>query len=489
MGKKWWYTRAIQAPLLLITLCLTLHVFAKSAASASSKKGKASPAARTPSAPSPKTAKPHHALQLTDEVAARKAKGLATAKTAHKSAAKASPKKDKRNVAAIVSPKSSKRTKFYAAAKSLALSSRRHGQRKAVASISKKVVPHISLEPTERLLREDDDQVAVPGSSFLFSPETAPFPAQLNDERLAYRINSAFVLPAEKFILAVGEAEEKNAYLLQAAFDVTQIGPNTWSWQAPRKAGVYPVKIFHPDWGATIVLNVFVMVPFSQLAGGYVNGYRIGNYPRTPFKQLPTYHPPRGFIEVTQENENVLISPHFRLRQFLCKQESEYPKYIVLDSRLLLVLETVLKKANETGYRCPTLEVMSGYRTPYYNRAIGNSTTYSRHVWGDAADIFIDANPRDGEMDDLNRDGVVDFRDTAVLYNIVNKMYEPRIQRFLTSGFMNEPRVQQLLADGFMNESRIQRFLTGGLARYRETRAHGPFVHVDVRGIYTRWGQ
>src|SRR5262249_42447969 len=152
--------------------------------------------------------------------------------------------------------------------------------------------------------------------------------------------------------------------------------------------------------------------------------------------------------------------------------ESEYPKYLVLDSRLLLVLESILQRANETGYHCPTLEVMSGYRTPYYNRAIGNLTTYSRHLWGDAADIFIDANPQDGEMDDLNRDGIVDFRDTKVLYNMVNTLYEPRAQRFLTSSFMNEPLIQRLLLGGFMNESRIQRFLTGGLARYRETSAH-----------------
>lgn len=459
MGKKWRNTYGLQMPLLLIILCFTQHVLAKPALSASSKKGKANTIAKMPSNSPQKTTSAHAITKPTKKPVA-KAHRKAVIHTPSESATSTSAKKNKRTIIAKTQQQSS----------------------------GKKAQPDVLLESAEHLPQEYD-QAAVLEAPFSFSPETAPFPAQLNDERLVYRINSAFVLPAEKFILAVGEAEEKNEYLLQAAFDVTQLGPNTWSWQAPRKAGVYPIKILHSDWGTTLVLNVFVMVPFSQLADGYVNGYRIGNYPRTPFKQLPIYHLPRGFIEVTQANENVLISPHFRLRQFLCKQESEYPKYIVLDSRLLLVLETVLKKANETGYRCPTLEVMSGYRTPYYNRAIGNSTTYSRHVWGDAADIFIDANPRDGEMDDLNRDGVIDFQDTAVLYNIVNKMYEPRIQRFLTSGFMNEPRLQQLLTGDFTNESRLQRFLTGGLARYRETRAHGPFVHVDVRGIYTRWGQ
>jgi Peptidase M15 len=468
MGKKWRYARGLQMPLLLVILCFTQHLLARPVLSASSKNGKASTVAKMPSNSPQET------------TSAR-----AITKPTKKSAAKAR----RKNVA----KSSSSRTVVHTSSKSATITSAKKNKGNIIAkaqqkSSRKKAQPDVLLEPAERDLQEYD-QAAVLEAPFSFSPETAPFPAQLNDERLAYRINSAFVLPAEKFILEVGEEGGENDYLLQSALDVTQIGPSTWLWQAPRKVGLYPVTILHPTWGATMVLNVFVMVPFFQLDGGYLNGYRVGNYPRVPFKQLPTYHPPRGFIEVTRANENVLVSPHFRLRQFLCKQESEYPKYLVLDSRLLLVLETILKKANETGYHCPTLEVMSGYRTPYYNRAIGNSTTYSRHIWGDAADIFVDANPRDGEMDDLNRDGVVDLQDTAALYNIVNKMYEPRIQRFLTSGFMNESRVQQLLTDGFMDESRLQQFLTGGLARYRETRAHGPFVHVDVRGIYTRWGR
>ena len=72
-------------------------------------------------------------------------------------------------------------------------------------------------------------------------------------------------------------------------------------------------------------------------------------------------------------------------------------------------------------------------------------------------------------MDDLNKDGVVDFRDAAVLYDMIDDLYQPRVQRLSTVSFAPD--------------------LTGGLARYRETGAHGPFVHVDVRGIYARWGQ
>ena len=340
--------------------------------------------------------------------------------------------------------------------------------------------------PTRQVLIEtnyDPADVHTP-----YTPETAPFPIQVNNEQLAYRMDSVFTLPGETLTLTVGRAEKRGDYSLSTTLHVTQLGPNTWSWKAPREAGVYPVTILPPNRGTTAQLNVFVMVPFPQLEGGYVNGYHIGTYPAEPLRQLMSYSLPRGFIEVTEANQNARVSPHFRLRQFVCKQESEFPKYIVLDPRLLAVLETVLKKVNERGQACPTLSIMSGYRTPFYNRAIGNATTYSRHLWGDAADIFIDAHPIDGEMDDLNRDGVVNLRDTEVLYDIVHDLYEPQVQRFLAGGFFNEPRLQQLLlANGVVEDQAVQRLMTGGLARYPENRAHGPFVHVDVRGVFTRW--
>jgi hypothetical protein len=132
---------------------------------------------------------------------------------------------------------------------------------------------------------------------------------------------------------------------------------------------------------------------------------------------------------------------------------------MVLQEKLLLKLELILEKVNEKGYRCNTFHIMSGYRTPYYNKAIGN-VKYSRHIYGGAADIFIDENPKDDMMDDLNQDGKIDYKDAAVLYLIIDGLYGKRFY------------------DPFM----------GGLARYKKNRNHGPFVHVDARGRRTRWG-
>jgi hypothetical protein len=205
-------------------------------------------------------------------------------------------------------------------------------------------------------------------------------------------------------------------------------------------------------------MNVFVMVPYERLEGEELHGYQIGCYPDPPRGGRPPSPRPRGFVQVTPDNEDVRVSPHFRLKQFLCKQAGEYPKYVILRERLLIKLERILRRVNEEGFDCGTFHIMSGYRTPHYNESIGN-VKYSRHLWGEAADFFIDENPKDGVMDDLNRDGRVDIRDAGVLYEVIDDMSRGS-------------------SDG--------RFL-GGLGKYGATAAHGPFVHTDVRGAKARW--
>lgn len=216
-----------------------------------------------------------------------------------------------------------------------------------------------------------------------------------------------------------------------------------WTWTAPRAPGHYPIDVVSGDGRDSLTIQAFVLVPYGRMRGEYLNGYRIGRYPARAV-------PPAGFIEVTRANENVMISPHFRLKQFVCKQSGGYPKYVVLNEALVRRLEELLALANTSGYRASTFHVMSGYRTPSYNRAIGNVAN-SRHTRGAAADIFIDED-HNGRMDDLNGDGVSNEGDADVLYR---------------------------LFDGPQQ--------VGGLGKYRATQAHGPFVHVDIRDRRARW--
>ncbi len=297
----------------------------------------------------------------------------------------------------------------------------------------------------------------VPGE---FSDGKLSFSVKVQGVTTAYRELAVSVMPEATMSLEVSATPAAGSYEATSSGGTLRlIKPGKWEWRAPAAPALYSLTIRAADSGEAMRLNAFVLVPRSRVKDGRLNGYRIDSYPAIPLKGLEIYKPPQGFIEVTEDNVDTHVSPHFTLRQFLCKQSGGYPKYVVVRERMLLKLELLLEHVNAAGFRCDTFHVMSGYRTPFYNRSIGN-VKYSRHVYGGAADIFIDVNPRDGNMDDLNGDGTIDVYDAGVLYDLI---------------------------DGLYGTDTYKAFV-GGLGRYKKNPAHGPFVHVDVRGFRARWG-
>src|SRR5437868_5789357 len=129
-----------------------------------------------------------------------------------------------------------------------------------------------------------------------------------------------------------------------------------------------------------------------------------------------------AYRDVARANETTRVTPHFTLKQFVCKEDTTktYPKYVVLTERLPLKLEIVLEHVNAIGFAADTLHVMSAYRTPYYNHAIGD-VRYSMHQWGSAADIYVDPQHRD-RMEDLNHDGRVDAGDSKLLFDEIEQL-------------------------------------------------------------------
>ncbi|HEV8241238.1 MAG TPA: D-Ala-D-Ala carboxypeptidase family metallohydrolase [Thermoanaerobaculia bacterium] len=283
------------------------------------------------------------------------------------------------------------------------------------------------------------------------------FSVKFKDEVSPYSLMSAFVLPGEQLeIEAVFTEQPAELRASSEVGDVTLVGPQKWRWTAPNEPGVHCVRIADEAKGTSTCLNVFVMVPYH--GEDTVNGYRIGHYQTEPLKGLAAYNVPLGLVEVTEKNLGTWVSPHFQLSQFVGKQASGFPKYVVLRSRLLLKLEMVLERLRERGIDTDALYVMSGYRTPYYNASIGNTTKYSRHSYGDAADIFVD---RDGNrrMDDINGDGKSDLADSLVIYGML---------------------------DGFSADAWYHQF-EGGLGLYPPNPRFGPMVHTDTRGQKVRW--
>jgi len=203
------------------------------------------------------------------------------------------------------------------------------------------------------------------------------------------------------------------------------------------------------------------LIPFEAKRAGRVAGYSVGRWPaerRAPLSEA--YRLPAGFVLVTAENRETLLSDHFALRDFLVDdQPAVWPKPLVIDTRLVDKLELVLAELRRAGHRAPGLVILSGFRTPRVNARGARSaqSTESRHQYGDAADVILDADG-DRRMDDLNRDGRINIEDARTLMRFIDRV---------------EARYPSL---------------EGGAGLYRGSAAQGPFVHIDARGKRARWG-
>jgi hypothetical protein len=221
--------------------------------------------------------------------------------------------------------------------------------------------------------------------------------------------------------------------------------------------GVHPTGLVTPAGDSLVLLS---LIPFQAKTGPRWRDYRLGYWPRERARPGADSGLPAGFLEVTPENQYTRVSANFTLADFLTHDQREvWPKVLVLRLPLLDKLELIAQALADKG-KPSRLQVMSGFRTPQYNQLgvgpRGGRARDSRHMYGDAADVFVDAD-RDGWMDDLTGDGRVTLDDARYLLAVAEEV-----------------------------EARYPA-LTGGLSAYRATAAHGPFVHVDVRGRRARW--
>ncbi len=217
---------------------------------------------------------------------------------------------------------------------------------------------------------------------------------------------------------------------------------------APQRAGFYHLGILGP--GGERVLNditLAVLVPFSAKRGSSLNGYRIGMYrgERRGQAQAPT-----GFLEVSEGDVDLPVSEHLSVADFLTRDDQTvWPRYAALDARLLDKLELVFAEIaswNGGTKKAPVqVDVHSGYRTPLHNRGVPRAANDSRHQFGDAADVIVDA----------NRDGKITSKDVkliALAVEIVEREHPD---------------------------------LVGGLGEY--THNGSPYAHIDTRGNRARW--
>ena len=217
---------------------------------------------------------------------------------------------------------------------------------------------------------------------------------------------------------------------------------------APRRPGLYHLSVIR---GTTREIlsepTLVVMVPFDRKLGDWVNGYRIGTYLSERFGG--GYDRPAGFIEVTPSMLDLAITKHLKLSDFVTHddQGDVWPKYVALNPRLLDKLELVFADLGSRVRPGLAVDMHSGFRSPSHNSRVERAARDSRHQYGDAADLAVDA---DG-------DGRITMTDELLVMLAVE-------------------RVESAHPD-----------LVGGLGLYTSRRYRTPYVHIDARGTRSRW--
>jgi hypothetical protein len=293
-----------------------------------------------------------------------------------------------------------------------------------------------------------------------FSADHANFSIVYDNFKIPLNTFSIFVMPSEEIVISIAEENRDKKYVIELNGKKFE-NEKSFKWQAPAKSGHYPVKIKEKNstgQGSEINLNIFVLHPAHKMNGQYLDGFKIGSYPDIPADKKAYYSKPTGFLKIEESLLDLNLTPHFKMDQFITKQCTELPQYIVLKESLLLKLEYFLEEVNKAGYKADTFGIVSVYRSPYFNKKLGNNTDLSRHLFGDAADIYID-NSGNEWMDDLNGDGKSNIYDSNILFDLAVK-------------FDQKEEFSQL---------------QGGLSSYKGNGIRGPFLHIDSRGFHVSW--
>ena len=268
-------------------------------------------------------------------------------------------------------------------------------------------------------------------------------------------VQMRFALPGEAihYPLQVREDPSELSYAWVRLADGTAADTAralTGSPKAPLEPGFYQLAL--EKGGLRRVLRgvtVAVLVPFEEKRGSDIEGYRIGTFLAEKLGSGEKEHP-AGFVKVTESDAELPITKHLRLGDFLTRDgQTQWPRYaaispLVLDKLELVVASIAELRGTDARVRIE-LNVHSAFRTPAYN-GYNRFSRDSRHQYGDAIDVAIDA----------NGDGRLSASDTKLVARAVERVEEEHPE------------------------------LMGGMGVYTSEKYNQPYVHIDARGKKAR---
>ena len=243
---------------------------------------------------------------------------------------------------------------------------------------------------------------------------------------------------------------------------------------APENPGSYYIGLELATADGSVEKDICVLVPYRAEVGRTETGVelsaaggKIGFYPHPSRSGNPkvrnhpeSYRPPAWWLRLTDDNAGFEVVPGLAAGDLVALPEDGGPRHTSLVPvcyPLWLAVLTLRRELGRLGLPGDSLRLISVFRTPGHNRAIG-SNSFGRHIYGDAFDFYI------GEGDgikamDLNRDGKLDRRDAWPLVSLI----------------------EDLQAEGALP--------LGGVGVYNTVGGdHEVTLHLDLRGHRATWG-
>lgn len=209
------------------------------------------------------------------------------------------------------------------------------------------------------------------------------------------------------------------------------------SFVIPNTPGTYYIPLAVSSSGGNREFELCVVVPYQAAARRTTTGWDvtvdnqpIGSY-RHPSRSgnakvrnnPECYQPPVWWLRITETNASFEVAPGLTAGELVVASDDTGEKHIDLVPvcyPMWLAIGTLRKALEERGIPGRSCKLLSMFRAPTYNRGIG-SNAFSRHVYGDAFDFFIDLEDN-GMASDLNGDGRLDRRDAYRLVAIIEDL-------------------------------------------------------------------
>ncbi len=130
------------------------------------------------------------------------------------------------------------------------------------------------------------------------------------------------------------------------------------------------------------------------------------------------------YYQVRQGDLNKKIVGHFRLKEFICKDDyykdcilgNDETIHSIFNPKIFYKTLELMEELEKKGYNKYGFSIVNGHRHPSYNERIGGAKL-SRHIKGEAVDIVVNDINNDGYANKSDKDIILDILETKVIKN------------------------------------------------------------------------